>query len=137
MDSTVPGKKPKSALPAYLTNGTSPLHTSVESRHRRERENLYASIHASSGHQRHLVDFDRPQMPRTVSDNNAADGGLTTLAAVEEPARDPRDRPSPPTPLATSRPASPYTQNPTIDFDGLSWPSEFPVDDTATAWPEG
>ena len=25
----------------------------------------------------------------------------------------------------TSRPASPYTLNPPIDFDGLSWPSEF------------
>ncbi|KAF2187515.1 GTP cyclohydrolase I [Zopfia rhizophila CBS 207.26] len=27
------------------------------------------------------------------------------------------------TPLATSRAQSPYTQHPTIDFDGLSWPS--------------
>lgn len=27
------------------------------------------------------------------------------------------------TPLATSRAQSPYTQHPTIEFDGLSWPS--------------
>lgn len=39
--------------------------------------------------------------------------------------RDPRDEASPPTPPTTSRSISPYTQNPTVDFDGLSWPSEW------------
>jgi GTP cyclohydrolase I len=29
------------------------------------------------------------------------------------------------TPLRTSRAHSPYTQHPTIDFDGLSWPSMY------------
>ena len=38
------------------------------------------------------------------------------------PARDNRDE-APPTPVTISRPASPYTLNPPIDFDGLSWPS--------------
>ena len=39
------------------------------------------------------------------------------------PARDPRDE-APITPPATSsRPASPYTLQPPIDYDGLSWPS--------------
>lgn len=43
-------------------------------------------------------------------------------------ARDPRDEAIPATPPATvSRPASPYTLNPPIDFDGLSWPSECPM----------
>ncbi|KAI9847623.1 MAG: GTP cyclohydrolase 1 [Sclerophora amabilis] len=41
---------------------------------------------------------------------------------VEAP-RDPRDK-APPTPGgAASRPASPITVNPPIDYDGLSWPS--------------
>ena len=60
----------------------------------------------------------------------AADDGTqqntTTLVNVSPfglPARD-RDKGLGPTAQATSRPASPYTLNPPIDFDGLSWPSE-------------
>ena len=42
----------------------------------------------------------------------------------QEPARDPRDEVPLTPPLGTSsRPASPFTANPTVDFDGLSWPS--------------
>lgn len=42
---------------------------------------------------------------------------------MNDPPRDPRDEGGPLTPPATvSRPASPYTLNPPIDFDGLSWP---------------
>lgn len=41
---------------------------------------------------------------------------------LREPARHPGDA-APNTPVSTSRPASPYTSNPPIDFDGLSWPS--------------
>ncbi|KAJ5343970.1 uncharacterized protein N7506_003794 [Penicillium brevicompactum] len=42
---------------------------------------------------------------------------------LNDPPRDPRDEGGPLTPPATvSRPASPYTLNPPIDFDGLSWP---------------
>jgi GTP cyclohydrolase I len=38
--------------------------------------------------------------------------------------RDPRKEATPPTPPASAtRSASPYTLNPPIDFDGLSWPS--------------
>lgn len=42
----------------------------------------------------------------------------------QEHARDPRDE-APPTPPSSSysRPASPFTANPTVNFDGLSWPS--------------
>ncbi|OJD17370.1 GTP cyclohydrolase I [Emergomyces pasteurianus Ep9510] len=43
---------------------------------------------------------------------------------LSEPPRDPRDHTGSLTPpLGGSRPASPYTLNPPIDFDGLSWPS--------------
>ncbi len=41
---------------------------------------------------------------------------------LTEAARDPRDEAPHLTPT-TSRPHSPYTQFPPIDFDGLSWPS--------------
>lgn len=42
---------------------------------------------------------------------------------LTEAARDPRDEAPHVTP-STSRSASPYTQSPPIDFDGLSWPSK-------------
>ena len=44
---------------------------------------------------------------------------------IDVAARDPRDEALSPTTATVSRPASPYTLNPPIDFDGLSWPSEF------------
>ena len=46
---------------------------------------------------------------------------------VKVAARDGRDE-APLTPPATSRSISPFTQNPTIDFDGLSWPSAGTLD---------
>lgn len=42
--------------------------------------------------------------------------------SLREPARDDRDEPPATPPATASRPASPYTANPPIDFDGLSWP---------------
>ena len=44
---------------------------------------------------------------------------------IDVAARDPRDEAPSPTTATVRRPASPYTSNPPIDFDGLSWPSEF------------
>ncbi|KAK2763072.1 GTP cyclohydrolase 1 [Arachnomyces sp. PD_36] len=41
--------------------------------------------------------------------------------SLSEPPRDPRDQAAAITPTL-SRPASPYTLNPPVDFDGLSWP---------------
>jgi len=34
----------------------------------------------------------------------------------------------------TSRPATPYTLNPPVDFDGLSWPSMFPFTPPSCVW---
>ncbi|KAL8858597.1 MAG: hypothetical protein Q9178_004891 [Gyalolechia marmorata] len=45
----------------------------------------------------------------------------TRSSDLEVVARDPRDEVQ--APLASSRVPSPYTLNPPIDFDGLSWPS--------------
>lgn len=49
------------------------------------------------------------------------DGPGSIQRNLSAPPRDPRDH-TVPTPVV-SRPASPYTLNPPIDFDGLSWPS--------------
>lgn len=49
------------------------------------------------------------------------DGPASIQRNLSAPPRDPRDHTAP-TPVV-SRPASPYTLNPPIDFDGLSWPS--------------
>ena len=119
--------KPKSALPPYLLNGGSPLHKQVPSR-KRERENLNSSIQSTYG--RKAVDLDSPAV------NSSQPNGLLKQigneprreqdkqASLSEPARDPRDDLPPISPPTTaSRPASPYTANPPIDFDGLSWPS--------------
>lgn len=125
MDSDPP--KPKSAIPLHLTNGTSPLHVTQETRDSKERENLYAAINASSTARRpidlgHPPDISKIQNPK-AKQRRVPIGNLVE----EEHARDPRDEASPPTPLTTSRPQSPIIQQPPIDFDGLSWPSKLPL----------
>jgi len=128
MDSSPP--KPKSALPLHLTNGTSPLHASTETRDKRERESLYAALQSSNSHGRQAIDFDAPNGYNSTPPGPRPDQRATRTRSKplpndveEEHARDPRDEVVSPTPLAMSRAQSPYTQHPTIDFDGLSWPS--------------
>lgn len=53
--------------------------------------------------------------------NEVADEDIEDLR-LKVAARDRRDA-APPTPLPSTRSASPFTANPTIDFEGLSWPS--------------
>ncbi|KAF1809642.1 GTP cyclohydrolase I [Eremomyces bilateralis CBS 781.70] len=98
MEHPPPGPKPKSGVNPRFLNGHSSLNPSspLDARDVKERENLFAAIKNSST-TRHAVEFN-------------------------EPARDARDEPVLPTQVA-SRPESPFTQHPTIDFDGLSWPS--------------
>jgi GTP cyclohydrolase I len=116
---------PKSALPSRLANGSSPLHISREVRDQNERDNLRASINVSST-RRHVVDLDDPNgyfPKKSSSESQDSRGAKTSRRTIDEGhARDPRDEASPPTP-STTRPSSPFTQHPTIDFDGLSWPS--------------
>jgi GTP cyclohydrolase IA len=113
--------KPRSAVPSHLLNGSSPLSQQTPSR-AQERENLASSI-KSTYHRKTPVDLSQP------SDENERDTSWTGTPETSKPnykspARDNRDE-APPTPPAStlSRPASPYTLNPPIDFDGLSWPS--------------
>lgn len=123
--------KPKSALPPYLTNH-SPLAVSQETRDRKERERLIASIEASNTTGRLAVDLDAPSsyfpssknQGKTDMNGHAGNPHRHVQNGLEkENARDPRDEPGPSSVSLPSRPESPFTQNPTIDFDGLSWPS--------------
>jgi GTP cyclohydrolase IA len=129
MNSPPLGPKPKPAIPTYLMNGGSPLHPTSRAR---ERENLNSSIKSSYG-RRTVVDLDdnqetgRGAAPRPWE--NQQDISRPTLnsegVSLNGPARDSRDEAPITPPVTASRPASPYTLNPPIDFDGLSWPSEW------------
>ncbi|KAF2842757.1 GTP cyclohydrolase I, partial [Patellaria atrata CBS 101060] len=93
----------------------------------KERENLYASIQSSNSRDRQPVIFDAPDpffKDHTALVKQAPRPRLVrNILEEEEQARDPRDKAVPPSPPLTTRPSSPYTQNPTVDLDGLSWPS--------------
>ncbi|KAI9807073.1 MAG: hypothetical protein M1825_005790 [Sarcosagium campestre] len=124
-------ERPKSSLAPGLRNGYSapPLSTDVK-----ERENLSSLIEASS-QGRGLIDPDvQAQIEAVIrqprSTNVSHDLSSRAHAALSlshphltEAARDPRDEARLPASGTLSRPASPYTLNPPIDFDGLSWPS--------------
>jgi GTP cyclohydrolase I len=118
----IPGPKPKSALPAYLLNGGLRPQTSTRAR---ERENLTSSIQSTYGRRAtvNLADeqssaASRPWIDK--QDDPPITNGVSQVL-LKEAARDPRDEATPPTPPVS---ASPYTLNPPIDFDGLSWPSK-------------
>ena len=115
--------KPK-ALPSYLTNGhSSPLQNPLAIRDNSERDNLYASIKSSNGPRRRPIDLDPPNM--TTNGNGMKHTATDHNEGVEqEHARDPRDEASPTPRYGGSRSVSPMTAGPTVDFDGLSWPSE-------------
>ncbi|KAF7568609.1 hypothetical protein PtrM4_132220 [Pyrenophora tritici-repentis] len=121
-------KPSASAIPTHMTNG-SPLRLTTEARHKKERENLFNAIETSN-RGRQVVNFDGPTsyFPAKASAAKTGVSGMhdrntmTTNGVhdVEDEAEDAVAQ----TPLATSRAHSPYTQHPTIDFDGLSWPSK-------------
>lgn len=125
MDS--PPFKPKPAIPSHLTNGPSPLSISTEARDRKERDNLFAAIEKSN-RGRQIINFDGPNgyHPKSSTSANMDGRGPHDSHKIVHSEIDVEgyneDGPSR-TPLATSRAHSPYTQHPTIDFDGLSWPS--------------
>ncbi|KAJ5708920.1 GTP cyclohydrolase 1 [Penicillium malachiteum] len=134
-----PPSKP-SAIPSHMLNGSSPLQASsspgsgTRARDARERESLNSSIRSSFAPRVPAeLGFDVEGATATAAptdDATAREAGIAqgTLAirgrpTLNDPPRDPRDEAGPLTPPATtSRPASPYTMNPPVDFDGLSWP---------------
>jgi GTP cyclohydrolase I len=96
-------------------------------RDRKERDNLFAAIE-SSNRGRQAINFEGPNgyFPKKSSSANM-DGKVIhdgdTIVHSEIDVESFIEDAVAPTPLATSRAHSPYTQHPTIDFDGLSWPS--------------
>ncbi len=130
MESAQSGAKPNPSFQSPVlkanSHGSSPLRTSVGAK---EREKLTASIH-SLNNGRLPIDLSSllesettgqlPHPPETVLQ---IPENLISSAKACVAARD-RDKALGPTAPNTSRPASPYTLNPPIDFDGLSWPSE-------------
>ncbi|KAF2845287.1 GTP cyclohydrolase I [Plenodomus tracheiphilus IPT5] len=105
-DADADAAKPVSALPTHMVNGRSPLRVSQEARDQKERESLFNAIETSN-RGRQIVNFDGPNGYFPEIDVEGYNEGAVAH-----------------TPLATSRAHSPYTQHPTLDFDGLSWPSK-------------
>jgi GTP cyclohydrolase I len=122
MDAEPP--RPKSAVPSHMANGGSPLRVSQKARDQKERESLHHAIQLSE-RGRQIVNFDGPSSYFPAKAAGAdTNGGTQHTTATDESVAESRsiDALASPTPLATSRAHSPYTQHPTIDFDGLSWP---------------
>lgn len=118
MDADTP--KPVSAVPSHMMKGRAPPRVPTEVRDQKERENLYNAIETSS-RGRQVVDFDangyfpaKATAANMKKDHEIVNGEIDVEGYNEGSS----------TPLKTSRAHSPYTQHPTIDFDGLSWPSK-------------
>ncbi|KAI9712430.1 MAG: GTP cyclohydrolase I [Bogoriella megaspora] len=130
MDSPPPDSKAPLAVPSHLSNGNMTSKKSfTEARDHNERQNLYAAIRSSNTRVKQPIDLEtlgEPAIrrPPTYEFGSSIGSYQPSFGNVEEEhARDPRDEAVPPTPPISSRPASPFTHNPTVDFDGLSWPS--------------
>ncbi|OQE24825.1 hypothetical protein PENFLA_c009G07534 [Penicillium flavigenum] len=139
MGSGSPTSPRASAIPSHMLNGSSPLQRSTNSRDSRERESLNTSIR-SSFEPRIPLEFESPKTETKTETEGDNETGATPTQSVSsasvpirsvvpvrptlnDPPRDPRDEAAPLTPSTSlSRPESPYTLNPPIDFDGLSWP---------------
>ena len=110
-----PPFRPKTAIPSHVTNVPSPLSISTEARDKKERDNLKAAIQASE-RGRQIVDFDRPlgngHLPSNI--HSDTEHSSQKIVHTEVDVGDWHD--GAPTPLATSRAQSPYTQHPTVDF---------------------
>ena len=135
MDSPHFSLNSRAAVPSYLTNGkthtahsSSPLRPSTRtSVNAEEREKLTASI-LSSNARRQPIDLDSLESSKLNGHESYPSDGSSKDSAppskIDVSARDPRDEAPSPITTSVSRPHSPYTLNPPIDFDGLSWPSE-------------
>jgi GTP cyclohydrolase I len=144
------GPKPKSALPSYLINGDShpplskrarereTLNSSIRSSFAPRREALDSQeidsgseeesasrgpstiqANKNSNHYNSATKYSSSSL--STGENGTLDPEAAAKKPLSEPPRDPRDQAAAITPTV-SRPASPYTLNPPIDFDGLSWP---------------
>jgi GTP cyclohydrolase IA len=110
--------KPKSAVPSYLLNGTPQANS-----RKREREKLSSSIESTYGRRVAASPEDEKEGASVKRRKEQAEDGDGQV--LSQPARDARDEAPITPPASSSRPASPYTLQPPIDYDGLSWPSMF------------
>ncbi len=129
------------ATASPFVNGHSPLRPSSHSdRDQGDRDSAYNSIKSSMGPRKVPLDLDglNGGNSQDASDTHSAPASTSQYPTARQYedvgdrdiedlshkvfARDLRDE-APATPPTTTRPSSPFTQNPTIDFDGLSWPS--------------
>lgn len=137
---------PKSHAPRFI-NGHSPLHPAYSAdRDREERQSAYNAIKSSMGPRREPMSLedlnlngthegDREEQPAKATtkipspSHSALQYEEVPDEAIENLRPDilPNDH-TPLTPPATTRSASPFTANPTIDFEGLSWPSAGTLD---------
>lgn len=122
--------RPK-AIPSHLINGHSPLHPSFSAdRERDERDQAFKSIKTSMGPHREPLSLEQLEQNGDENVAPSVDGKEAPAKQYEEvqdadlenldirvAARHDRDE------AAHTRPTSPFTANPTVDFDGLSWPS--------------
>ena len=138
MDSDGHASMPRpSAIPPHLTNGHSPLASSLSAdADNSDWESAYAAIKSSMGPQKVAMSLEELGIDDQPATTTNGDGEQKRSAKQYEEvndediakldlrasARDGRDE-APMTPPATSRSMSPFTSNPTVDFDGLSWPS--------------
>lgn len=135
---TEPDPRPKHHAPP-MVNGSSPLQVSVTAQ---ERDETVGAIERTFRAKR-PVDLDQDDSDedeededdatsptkrrKTVTQRTSPPRASRTRSRLSGPARDARDAaPGQPSP-ATSRAVSPYTNHPPIDYNGLSWPSEFPT----------
>lgn len=127
MDPFSSEEEPRSAVPARLTQ-TVPRRPAEATRDQ-ERKRLFDSISSTGSNRRRYSadDFTRPHIrePSLSYPQSNENDGSALDALPEEGARDARDTDNPLTPPVTSRSASPYIRAPTVDFDGLSWPSRW------------
>ena len=126
MDSAGSPQKPRSSAQHQSQNGTPLQQAPVSST---ERQKLVTSIE-SSRNERHAIDLEAPQHYSQFTGDDSHLNKITLNGRPRVPPRlsgkprDPRDEKKHGPPPSASRPASPYTRNPPIDFDGLSWPSK-------------
>jgi GTP cyclohydrolase I len=119
--------KPHSAVPSHMNNEQPTQKVPTEVRDQKERENLYNAIDKSN-RGRQPVDFDGHNgsyFPAKAVAANMNGGSMQETHQIINGEIDVEGyMEGSKTPLKTSRAHSPYTQHPTIDFDGLSWPSK-------------
>jgi GTP cyclohydrolase I len=126
---------PPKPIPSHLVNSHSPLHPNAAAqRERDEKESVLAAIKSSVGPKREPIDMEELENPTppAQTDGTAQEKSAKQYTEVNDQdmedievrvnARE-RDDQAPLTPPTTSRSMSPITANPTVDFEGLSWPS--------------